>query len=232
MKDTPRTPARRAAARAGRLLRARARPVALWAGAVLTALLAVSAFVVRPYVITSGSMEHTLESGDRVLVNKLAYRFGNEPRRGDVVVFDGTGTFAAEGTAQGPLTRFLRTTGSALGVTDPPGSDYVKRVVGVGGDRVTCCDARGRIEVNGTPLAEDYLHPEGGAERASSVAFDIVVPEGRLWLMGDHRAVSSDSRDHLGRPGGGTVAAGDVIGRVDWIGWPPSRWAGLRGARG
>ncbi|MBW1601265.1 signal peptidase I [Streptomyces sp. JJ66] len=226
------TAARRAALRTGRYLRARGRRTALWAGAVVIALALVSVFVVQPYVVASGSMENTLRAGDRVLVNKLAYRFGNEPRRGDVVVFDGTGTFAPQGKRENPLTRFLRTTGAALGVTDPPGSDYVKRVVGIGGDRVTCCDEQGRIEVNGRPLAEEYLHPEGGAQRASSVDFDTIVPEGRLWVMGDHRAVSSDSRDHLGSPGGGTVATGDVIGRVEWTGWPPARWTVLRNGHG
>ncbi|MDK1475104.1 signal peptidase I [Streptomyces sp. 549] len=202
-------------------------------GAALIALVAVfllvSTFVVQPYLIPSGSMENTLRVGDRILVNKLAYRFGNDPARGDVVVFDGTGTFADEEPATDPVTAALRTVGAALGMAEPPRNDYVKRIVGTGGDSVKCCDSQGRIEVNGEPLEEHYLHPGGSA---SAVPFDIVVPEGRLWVMGDHRAESRDSRDHLGRPGGGTVAVDRVIGRADWIGWPAGRWATLRAAHG
>ncbi|TGN81849.1 signal peptidase I [Streptomyces bauhiniae] len=158
----------------------------------LVFLLLLSTFVVRPFVIPSGSMEPGLRVGDRVLVNKLAYRFGARPSRGDVVVFDGTGYFGH--------------------------ADYVKRVVGVGGDHVVCCDREGRIEVNGRPVDETgFLYP---GNSASDVPFDVVVPDGRLFLLGDHRARSSDSRDHLGSPGGGMVPVEDVVGRADWIVWP------------
>jgi signal peptidase I len=104
------------------------------------------------------------------------------------------------------------------------GPDYIKRVIGVGGDRVTCCDKRGRITVNGRPVTESYLYP---GDNPSRVPFDIEVPEGRLWVMGDHRDDSRDSRDHLGDPGGGTVPVGKVIGRAEWIVWPLSRWRSL-----
>lgn len=198
--------------------------------AVLLALLLVSAFLVQPFLIPSGSMKPTLAVGDRVLVNKLAYRFGNHPARGDVVVFDGTGSFveeeAQEGTSAAAL---LRKAGAAVGMVEPAETDYVKRVIGVGGDRVRCCDKRGRIEVNGTAVSERYLHP---GDEPSAVPFDIEVPQGRLWMMGDHRANSSDSRDHLGEPGGGSVPLERVIGRVDWIGWPAERWTSLRGGAG
>lgn len=150
----------------------------------------------------SSSMENTLRIGDRVLVDKLAYRFGGTPRRGDVIVFDGKDSFSTTS-----------------------GTDYVKRVIGVGGDRVTCCDAQGRVSVNGHALDETYLHP-GNAP--SSEPFDIVVPPGRLWVMGDHRADSADSREHLGDPGGGTVPVGEVIGRAEWIAWPPGHWTRVR----
>ncbi len=166
------------------------------------ALLLVSQFVVEPYQVPSSSMENTLRVGDRVLVDKLAYRFGGTPQRGDVIVFDGEGSFRPSG-----------------------GTDYVKRVIGVGGDRVTCCDAHGRLMVNGHPLDESYLHP---GDAPSAEAFDIVVPRGRLWVMGDHRADSADSRQHLGDPGGGTVPVGKVIGRAEWIGWPVGHWTRLR----
>ncbi|MBW1598183.1 signal peptidase I [Streptomyces sp. JJ38] len=228
----PAVPATPGAPAGVRARRSRLRRAAVGAVAVLVLLLLVNAFAVQPYRITSGSMENTLRVGDRVLVNKLAYRFGDTPGRGDVVVFDGTGTFAVEDTGGTTVSHVLRTAGALVGLAEPPGNDYVKRVVGVGGDRVTCCDEQGRIEVNGEPLTEDYLHPEGGDARASTVDFDIVVPPGRLWVMGDHRADSRDSRDHLGRPGGGTVPVEDVIGRVEWVGWPADRWAWLRTAHG
>ncbi|QES44107.1 signal peptidase I [Streptomyces venezuelae] len=162
------------------------------------ALLLVSAFVVQPFQIPSGSMEPAFRSGDRVLVNKLAYRFGSEPRRGDAVVFDGSGYFGE--------------------------ADYIKRVVGTGGDRVVCCDKRGRVQVNGEPIDEPYLYP---GDAASKVPFDVVVPEGSLFLLGDHRGDSRDSRDHLGEPGGGMIPVDAVIGRADWIAWPIGRWTSL-----
>ncbi|MEH0446658.1 signal peptidase I [Streptomyces sp. B21-102] len=179
-------------------------------------LLVLNAFVAQPFQIPSGSMENALRIGDRVLVNKLAYRFGAEPRRGDVVVFDGTGYFG--------------------------NSDYIKRVVGVGGDHVVCCDKEGRIQVNGRSVDEStFLYP---GDSPSTAAFDVVVPDGALFVLGDHRGRSSDSRDHLGSPGGGMIPVDDVIGRADWIIWPfahltrlsrPSAYArvpGSEGARG
>ncbi|MDA5144505.1 signal peptidase I [Streptomyces sp. AD681] len=159
---------------------------------LLLFLLLVSTFVLQPFQIPSGSMERGLRIGDRVLVNKLAYRFDGRPRRGDVVVFDGTGSFGH--------------------------GDYIKRVVGVGGDHVVCCDEEGRIRVNGQSVDESaFLYP---GDRPSTVPFDVVVPDGTLFVLGDHRADSSDSRDHLGSPGGGMVPLDDVIGRADWIVWP------------
>ncbi|GHD67483.1 signal peptidase I [Streptomyces mirabilis] len=165
-------------------------------------LVLFSNFVVQPFEIPSSSMERGLRIGDRVLVNKLAYRFGAEPRRGDVVVFDGTGYFG--------------------------NADYVKRVVGVGGDRVVCCDKDGRLEVNGRSVDEStFLYP---GDSPSDVSFDVVVPTGSLFLLGDHRSDSSDSRDHLGSPGGGMIPVGDVIGRADWIAWPAGHWTRLQRA--
>ncbi|MFE9775684.1 signal peptidase I [Streptomyces sp. NPDC005931] len=155
-------------------------------------LLTLNTFVARPFQIPSGSMKQGLRIGDRVLVNKLAYRFGAGPRRGDVVVFDGTGYFGE--------------------------ADYIKRVVGVGGDHVVCCDKNGRIRVNGRSVDESgFLFP---GDSPSAVPFDVVVPQGRLFVLGDHRSASSDSRDRLGSPGGGMVPEDDVIGRADLVVWP------------
>ncbi|MGP3948342.1 signal peptidase I [Streptomyces sp. 7N604] len=204
------------------------RRAALLAGLCAVFLGLLSACVVQPFLIPSGSMEPTLRAGDRVLVNKLAYRFGDEPRRGDVVVFDGTGSFDRGGPTGNPVTGLLRKGAAAVGLAEPDETEYVKRVVGIGGDRVTCCDERGRITVNGQAVDEEYLYP---GDAPSQVPFDIVVPGGKLWMMGDHRSESRDSRDHLGEPGGGMVPVERVIGRADWISWPYDRWAELEHSR-
>ncbi|MER8233876.1 signal peptidase I [Streptomyces sp. NPDC094049] len=203
------------------------RRTAFVGGACVAFLLLLSHFVLQPFLIPSGSMEPTLQVGDRILVNKLAYRFGDGPRRGDVVVFDGTGSFVREQPQGDPVTGFLRDGAAALGLAEPDETDFVKRVIGVGGDRVVCCDKDGRLTVNGVPVQERYVML---GDQPSSVPFDIVVPPDRLWMMGDHRGQSSDSRDHLGSPGGGMVPVDRVIGRADWIAWPFGRWSGVVGS--
>ncbi|XAS65934.1 signal peptidase I [Micrococcaceae bacterium Sec5.7] len=171
------------------------------------------------YYIPSESMEPLFWSGDRILVSRTD--FHAEPiRRGDVVVFDGRGTFAPLNSGRGPVQDGVAAAGHWLGLT---GSDttYVKRVIGLPGDHVICCDAGRRLTVNGQPLAEHYLY-QGDAP--SKQKFSVIVPEGRLWLLGDHRSKSADSRSLLGAPGGGMVPVERVIGRPVRILWPLDRF--------
>jgi len=182
----------------------------------------VRVFLLQTFVIPSGSMEPGLQVGDRVAVSRLDYRFGTI-HRGDVVVFDGDGVFTPPTPPGSPLASAWRAFSQALGA--PAGeSDFVKRVIGVGGDHVVCCDAQGRITVNGRPLEEPYVYP---GDDPSDVDFDQTVPAGHLWVMGDHRSSSADSREHLGDPGGGMVPVDRVVGRVVAVWWPWSRATGV-----
>jgi signal peptidase I len=207
------------------------------AALVLTILL--KAFVVQVFSIPSGSMENTLLPGDRILVNKMVYRF-RPIERGDIVVFSGSGSWdPTTPPPSNPLARFWDDATSLVGIAGP-GTDYVKRVIGVPGDNVVCCNAKGQITVNGVALSEkSYIYP--GA-LPSQIRFNITVPPDRLWVMGDNRADSDDSRYRTGDPGGGAIPESAVVGRAFVIIVPLSRitdlpipntfqQAGLRAAR-
>jgi signal peptidase I len=188
--------------------------------ALVLALL-IKSFVVQAFFIPSSSMENTLEIGDKVLVNKLVYDF-RPIHRGDVVVFNGDGSWDPEPSqTASPVARFWDSITGLFG-TAPGVHDFIKRVIGVPGDHVSCCNPHGQITVNGVPLSEkSYLYP---GNVPSATPFNIVVPPGRLWVMGDHRAVSWDSRGHMSDPGDGTIPENHVVGRAFVIVAPISRW--------
>ena len=191
----------------------------------LVLALVIKTYAIQPFYIPSASMENTLNIGDRLLINKLVYDF-RSIHRGDIIVFDGTGSwdFNQPPSNSNIFSRFFDDVEGIFGISHDS-SIYVKRVIGIPGDHVKCCDAQGRVMVNGVPLNEQsYLYP---GNVPSTVKFSITVPAGRLWVMGDHREVSYDSRGHIGDPGGGTIPESGVLGRAFVIIWPPSRWGVL-----
>ncbi|MCP2339716.1 signal peptidase I [Actinomadura rupiterrae] len=197
-------------------------------GVALVLALLIKAFVIQAFYIPSGSMENTLQIGDRVLVNKVVYHT-RDIARGDVVVFNGLDSWDPEvqvSKPSNPVSKVLRAIGSAFGVA-PNEKDYIKRVVGVPGDHVKCCDAQGRVTVNGVPLDEQsylFTDPSTHVQNKPSIdPFDATVGPGQLWVMGDHREASSDSRWHRGDRGGGTIPTDHVIGRAFVIVWPLNR---------
>jgi signal peptidase I len=197
--------------------------------AVVLALL-INTFLVKAFFIPSGSMEQTLHgcpgcSGDRVLVNKVVYRT-RDPRPGDIVVFAGPESWAPEAAVNkptNPVQRALQTVASTFGVATPGEKDFVNRVIAVGGQTVQCCDAEGRITVDGRPLDEPYVYVSDPGYESTPFG-PVTVPSGRLWMMGDHRDQSADSRAHISDPDQGTIAVDDVIGKAFVIIWPVSRW--------
>jgi signal peptidase I len=184
--------------------------------ALLLLVLLVRAFLVTPFGIPSASMEDTLLVGDRILVSRLTSPA--DLQRGDIVVFDASQAFNLRVPERGVVQTLVEAGQSLLGKGQP--TDYVKRVIGLPGDRVKCCAPDGRLEINGVAVDEPYLAP--GAV-PSTMTFDVTVPDDRFWVMGDNRGASSDSRAHLGEPGSGMVPGEDIIGKV-WVRyWPLGR---------
>lgn len=172
--------------------------------AILVAVL-VRAFVLQTFYIPSPSMEHTLNVWDRVLVNKLVYDF-REPRRGEIVVFKAPADWQS-GTE---------------------GEDFIKRIIGVGGDHIVCCDDQERLMINGHSLDEPFIYTDadGKQDPAADQKFDITVPKGRLWVMGDHRSASGDSLEHWEQTENieeATIKSDSIVGRAFTIFWPVGR---------
>ncbi|MYV47565.1 signal peptidase I [Streptomyces sp. SID2888] len=203
--------------------------IPLLVGVAVLIALVLKTFLVQAFVIPSGSMENTIQIGDRVLVDKLTPWFGSHPQRGDVVVFQDPGDWlAGEGTAKKNDPVVVKQVKQGLTwiglLPSDDDKDLIKRVVAVGGDTVKCCDADGHVTVNGVPLNEPYIHP---GDKPSEIRFTEKVPPGRLWVMGDHRGNSADSRYHRDEAYGGTVSEKSVVGRAMIIAWPVGHWARL-----
>ena len=222
-------------------------------GIALVLYYVVLTFIARPYLIPSESMEPTLHGckgcvGDRIMVDKISYRFSS-PEPGDVVVFKGPPNWnvgyksiRSDNTA----IRWVQNALSFIGFVPPDQNDLVKRIIAVGGQTVQCRADTG-LTVDGKPLNEPYLNP--ATMMADPAVYPCLgnefgpvdVPEGRVWVMGDNRTHSADSRAHCtsvpaqaqngilctGDPMTGTVPVGNIIGKAQFIAWPPSRWGGV-----
>ncbi|MFJ8628034.1 signal peptidase I [Kitasatospora sp. NPDC093550] len=198
-------------------------------GIALILALVIKTFFVQAFSIPSESMQNTLQVGDRVLVDKLTPWFGAEPERGEVVVFhDPGGWLNDEPTPQSSnsFVRGLQDVLSFVGLMPSANEkDLIKRVIAVGGDTVEC-EGEGPVKVNGVALNEPYVY-QGNTPCGDHPFAPVKVPKGRIWVMGDHRANSLDSRFHMDQPGGGTVPVDNVIGRAFVVAWPIDHWSTL-----
>ncbi|WP_093899091.1 signal peptidase I [Streptomyces sp. Ncost-T10-10d] len=194
-------------------------------GIALVLALLIKTFLVQAFSIPSDSMQNTLQRGDRVLVDKLTPWFGAEPKRGEVVVFHDPGGWLEDTQTPNPnvVQKFLSFIGLMPSVEE---KDLIKRVIGVGGDTVEC-KKNGPVTVNGKALDDPSFIFPGNTPCNDEPFGPIKVPEGRIWVMGDHRQNSLDSRYHQELPGGGTVSNDEVVGRAIVVAWPINRWATL-----
>jgi len=197
--------------------------------AVLVSFL-VKTFLVRSFYIPSGSMESTLMVNDRILVDEVTPRFGGY-ERGDIVVFRDPGGWLPVSTdpPRSPIVEAVDWSLSLVGLSAPDSDDHlVKRIIGMPGDHVVCCNTIGQISVNDVPIDEtDYLKLPTAGSPASADDFDVVVPDDRLWVLGDNRYSSKDSRYNQDQPGKGFVPVGNVVGRAFLITWPFDRFGML-----
>jgi signal peptidase I len=208
-------------------------PILIGVALVLTIL--IQSFLARVFLIPSESMEHTLHGcagcyGDRVLVDKLTYVF-HDPHPGDVVVFQRPDTWNQSefraSRSENAVVRWIQDIGAMFGLASPNEDDVVKRVIAVGGQTVRCCDEQGRVQVDGKSLDEPYIFWDGGAPNGNQEFPAFQVPQGMLWVMGDNRNNSADSRVQGGGGLAGAVPVDNVIGKARFIVLPPSRWQGV-----
>jgi signal peptidase I len=179
----------------------------------------VKTFLLHFFYIPTGSMENTLQIGDRIAVNKFGALF-SEVKRGEVVVFGDPDNWLGQvpQTDDPKLLALIKSGLITVGVLPDPAKQYlIKRVVGVGGDNVTCCDAEGKLQVNGVSINEPYIY---SGDKPSETKFNVDVPQGFLWVMGDHRAASADSRYQPDSANEGMVPLSKVVGRATFIVWP------------
>jgi signal peptidase I len=190
----------------------------------------IKSFLIRSFFIPTESMEATLIRDDRIIVSQLTPAVF-DLNRGDVVVFVDPGGWLSiqSGVSEDdPLSRVLNGISVFVGLTSPDDNQHlVKRVIGLPGDTVVCCDVTGAMSVNGVALPENYVQMPEGVSKVSSNDFEVTVPEGSLWMMGDNRYNSADSRRNMDKPGGGFVPIDNVVGRALVISWPQERWSWL-----
>jgi len=193
--------------------------------AALVVSIIVKTFLIHFFYIPSGSMENTLQVGDRIAVNKFGALF-TDIKRGEVVVFGDPDNWlgnSAQSEDSG-IGAVVKTGLITVGVLPDPAKQYlIKRVIGVGGDKVVCCDKAGKVQVNGVSITEPYIF---AGDKPSDVQFNIEIPKGFIWVMGDHRGASADSRFHPDSANNGMVPLSKVVGRAVFIVWPVSN-AGL-----
>ena len=202
--------------------------VIIFAVALLVSFL-IKTFLIRSFFIPSASMEDTLMVDDRIIVNELEPRF-IPIEHGDIVVFRDPGGWlmATPPVEQNPISAGVDWLLSLVGLSASDSNDHlIKRVIGLPGDHVACCNALGQMSVNGVPLDEPYVLLPEGAVKVSADDFDVTVPDGALWVMGDNRYNSKDSRYNTGNPGHGFVPIENVVGRAILISWPADRWTWL-----
>ena len=189
----------------------------------------IKTFLIRSFYIPSSSMEETLHINDRIIVNQLEPKF-IPIEHGDVVVFKDPGGWLDQRVEE-PVNWFVGGVDAVLafvGLSAPDSNDHlIKRVIGLPGDTVVCCNDFGQITVNGVPLEEPYINLRPDITKATPYDFEVTVPEGKLWVMGDNRYNSADSAYHRDDPTGGFVPISNVVGRALLISWPADRWTWL-----
>ena len=187
--------------------------------AALVVSIIVKTFLVHFFYIPSGSMENTLQVGDRIAVNKLGALF-TDIKRGEVVVFGDPDNWLGNSSQSedSGIGAVVKTGLITVGVLPDPAKQYlIKRVIGVGGDKVVCCDKAGKIQVNGVSITEPYIF---AGDKPSDMQFNVEIPKGFIWVMGDHRGASADSRFHPDSANNGMVPLSKVVGRAVFVVWP------------